>query len=75
MSHSSHIDHKHPAGAPASGATANTPVHTLIAQGNPSKQPEPPLFDQAPTVVFRGKSFRLKGRITMREVDSVLRNQ
>jgi hypothetical protein len=33
------------------------------------------LFDQAHTVVFRGKSYRLKGRITTREVDSALRNQ
>lgn len=33
------------------------------------------LFDQAHTVVFRGKSYRLKGRITTREVDSALRNK
>jgi len=33
------------------------------------------LFDQAQTVIFRGKSYRLKGRITTREVDTALRNQ
>lgn len=33
------------------------------------------LFEQAHTVIFRGKSYRLKARITTREVDSALRNQ
>jgi DNA replication protein DnaC len=33
------------------------------------------IFEQAHTVVFRGKSYRLKGRITTREVDSALHNQ
>lgn len=32
------------------------------------------LFEHAHTVVFRGQSYRLKGRITTREVDSALRN-
>jgi len=32
------------------------------------------LFERAHTVVFQGKSYRLKGRITAREVDSTLRN-
>lgn len=31
------------------------------------------LFEQAHTVVFKGKSYRLKGRITTRAVDSALR--
>ena len=32
------------------------------------------LFEQAHTVVFQGKGYRLKGRITTRDVDSTLRN-
>lgn len=32
------------------------------------------LFEHAHTVVFRGKSYRLKGRIQTREIDSALRN-
>lgn len=32
------------------------------------------LFEQAHTVVFKGKSYRLKGRITTREIDSALHN-
>jgi DNA replication protein DnaC len=32
------------------------------------------LFERAHTVVFRGESYRLTGRITAREVDSTLRN-
>ena len=33
------------------------------------------LFEQAHTVIFRGKSYRIKARITTREVDSALRSQ
>jgi DNA replication protein DnaC len=33
------------------------------------------IFEEAHTVVFRGKSYRLRGRITTREVDSALRNE
>jgi DNA replication protein DnaC len=32
------------------------------------------LFEQAHTVLFQGKSYRLKGRITTREIDSALHN-
>jgi DNA replication protein DnaC len=32
------------------------------------------LFEQAHTVLFQGKSYRLKGRLTTREVDSALHN-
>ncbi len=32
------------------------------------------LFEQAHTVIFQGQSYRLRGRITTREIDNTLRN-